>query len=87
MLSGILAVLIVGTLTGSVDPGPGGGCYGASCYPRYSGDYYGGCAGCSGYGAYNGYGGYRGYGGCGAYSGCDGDSRYGAYGAYGWSGR
>lgn len=89
MLSGILAVLIVGTLAGSVDAGPGSGCYGAPCYPRYSGDYYGGCAGCGRYGAYDGCGGYRGYAGC-AYGRCNGDGwcgSYGGYGAYGWSGR
>jgi hypothetical protein len=92
MVSGILAVLMVGALAGSVDPGPGAGCYGAPCYPRYSGGYYGGCVGCGGYGAYNGCGGYRGYvgcggygsyGACGGYGGCGG---YDGYGRYGWSG-
>lgn len=92
MLSGILTVLIVGTLAGSVDAGPGGGCYRGPCYPRYSGDYYGGCSGCGGYGAYSGCGGYRGYAGCGGYGGYSacggyaGCSGYNGYGGYGWSG-
>lgn len=89
MLSGILTVLIVGTLAGSIETAPGSGCYGAPCYQRYSG-YYGACSGCGGYGAYGGCGGYRGYAGCGGYGGCDNYGwcgGYGGYGAYGWSGR
>jgi hypothetical protein len=87
MLSGLLAVLIVGTLAGSVEADRGDGCYRSQCYPRYDRGYYGGCGdynsygGCGGYRGYPGYGGYGGYSGCGVYNGC------GGYGAYGWSGR
>src|SRR5260370_22702237 len=87
MLSGLLAVLIVGTLAGSVEADRGDGCYRAQCYPRYDRGYYGGCGdynsngGCGVYRGYPGYGGYGGYSGCGVYNGC------GGYGAYGWSGR
>jgi hypothetical protein len=94
MLSGLFAVLLVGTLAGSVGAESGRDCYRTSCYPSYSRDYYGGY----GYGAYGGCGGYRGYAGCDGYSGCGGygrcgsygDGAYGdyrAYGDYGWSGR
>jgi hypothetical protein len=86
MLTGVFAVLLVGTLAGSGDPKSGGDCYRTPCYPSYSRDYYGGCGGCSGYGAYGGCGGYRGYAGCGGY-GCVGYGWCGSYGAYGWSGR
>jgi len=82
MLSGFLAVLIVGTLAGSVETGRGGGCYRTPCYPRYDRDYYGGCGGCGGYGAYDGCSGYRGFAGCGGYGGCDGYG-CGGYGGYG----
>jgi hypothetical protein len=88
MLSGLFAVLLVGTLAGSVEAESGGDCYRASCYPSYSRDYYGGCGRCYGYGAYGGC--YRGYAGCDGYGGCGGYGRcgsYGDYGAYGWSGR
>ncbi len=81
MLSGLLAVLIVGTLAGSVEAESGGGCYRTPCYPRYDRGYYGG------YGTYGGCGGYRGYAGCGGYDGCRGYGRcgsYGGYGGYGW---
>jgi len=56
MFTGLLAVLIVGTLAGSVDADRGDGCHRASCYPRYDRGYYGG------YGAYGWCDGYRGYG-------------------------
>ena len=78
MLSGLFAVLIVGTLAGSVEADRGDGCYRAQCYPRYDRGYY---AGCGGYRGYAGCGGYGGYSGCSGYNGC------GGYGAYGWSGR
>jgi hypothetical protein len=84
MLTGLFAVLLVGTLAGSVETESRGDCYRTPCYPTYSGDYY-----ASGYGAYGGCGGYRGYAGCGSY-GCGGYGRcgsYGDYGGYGWSGR
>src|SRR5258708_7408508 len=45
MLSGLLAVLIVGTLAGSVEADRGDGCYRAQCYPRYDRGYYGGVGG------------------------------------------
>jgi hypothetical protein len=63
MLSGFLAaVLIVGTLSGSVDPGPGGGCFRTPCYLRYDRGY---CGGCGGYCPHTD-------GGCGGYDGCRG---------------
>jgi hypothetical protein len=65
MLTGILAVMMVGTLAGSVESGPGTG------YPRYDRGYYGGSGG---------YGGYPGYGGCGGYPGYADCGRYGGYG-------
>jgi hypothetical protein len=89
MLSGLFAVLLVGTLAGSVGAESGRDCHRTPCYPSYSQDYYGGY----GYGAYPGCGGYRGYAGCDGYSGCGGYGRCGSYGdwAYGdyggWSGR
>jgi hypothetical protein len=55
MLSGLLAVLLVGTLAGSVEADRGDGCNRAQCYPRYDRGYYSGC------GDYNSYGGCRGY--------------------------
>src|SRR5258708_33834031 len=88
MVTGLLAVLIVGTLAGSVEADRGVGRYRTPDYPRYSRDYYDGYGG--GYGAYGGCGGYRGYAGCGGYDGCRGYGPcggYGGYGAYGWSGR
>jgi hypothetical protein len=88
MLSGLLAVLIVGTLAGSLEADRGDGRYRTPDNPRYSRDYYDGHGG--GYGAYGGCGGYRGYAGCGGYggySGCGGYNGCGGYGAYGWSGR
>lgn len=96
MLSALFAVLMVGTLAGSIEAGSGDGCYRTSCYPTYDRGHYGGCggynsyAGCGdhrgypGYGGYGGYGRYDGYGGCGGYSRC---GSYGSYGAYDWSAR
>jgi hypothetical protein len=87
MLSGLFAVLLVGTLAGSVETDSGRDCYRTSCYPSYSRDYYG-CGRCYGYGAYDGC--YRGYAGCDGPGGCVGYGRcgsYGDYGGYGWSGR
>jgi len=70
MLSGFLAaVLIVGTLSGSVEPGPGGGCFRTPCYPRYDRGY---CGGCGGYGPHTD-------GGCGGYDGCRGYRAYDGY--------
>jgi hypothetical protein len=74
MFTGLLAVLVVGTLAGSVDADRGDGCYRASCYPRYDRGYY------DRYGAYGGCGGYRG---CGGYDGCRGYGRCGRYDGYG----
>jgi hypothetical protein len=72
MLSGFLAaVLIAGTLSGSVEPGRGGGCYRTACYPRYDRGYYGGCGG------YRGCGGWRGE--CGGYDGCGGYRAFDGY--------
>src|SRR6266436_5199752 len=51
MLSGLLAVLIVGTLAGSVEADRGDGCHRTPCYPTYDRGYYGG------WGGYNSYGG------------------------------
>jgi len=81
MLSGLLAVLIVGTLAGSVEADRGDWRHRTPDYPRYSRDYYDGYG--SGYGAYGGCGGYRGYAGCGGYDGCRGYRRCGNYGGYG----
>jgi hypothetical protein len=87
MLTGFLAaVLIAGTLSGSVEPGSGGGCYRTPCYPRYDRGYYGGCGGCGGYapyayrrcGVYDGCGGYR------AYDGYDRHYSYRSYDEYAW---
>ena len=79
MFTGLLALLIVGTLAGSVEADRGDGRYRTPDNPRYSRDYYDGHGG--GYRGYAGCGGYGGYSGCGGYNGC------GGYGAYGWSGR
>jgi hypothetical protein len=87
MFTGLLAVLIVGTLAGSVDTDRGDGCYRAQCYPRYDRGYYGGCGGYDSYGGCGGYRGYPGYGGYGGYSGCGGYNGCGSNGAYSWSGR
>jgi hypothetical protein len=43
-LTGI-AVLLVGTLAGSVEADSGGDCRRTPCYPSYSRDDYGGCRG------------------------------------------
>jgi hypothetical protein len=81
MLSGLLAVLIVGSIAGSVEAESHRGCYRTPCYPRYEWGYDGGCGaygGCSynrGYGGYRGYGDYGGYGNYGGYREDDG---------YGW---
>ena len=89
MLSGVLAVLIVGTLAGSIEPDRGDVCYRTSCYPRYDRGYYGGCGGYSTYGGCSGYRGYAGcgyggYAGCGyGYRGCDYDG-CADYGGHGW---
>ena len=85
MFTGLLAVLLVGTVAGSVGAESDGGRYGTPSYPRYSRDYNDGYGG--GYGIYGGCGGYRGYAGCGGYDGCRGYGRcgnYGGYGNYGW---
>src|SRR5260221_9679907 len=50
MFTGLLAVLIVGTLAGSVEADRGDGRYRTPDYPRYSRDYYDGYGG--GYGAH-----------------------------------
>jgi hypothetical protein len=84
MLSGLIAVLIVGTLAGAVDAESGRGCYRRPCYPTYDRGYYGGC---DGYNPYGGCGGYRGNPGYGGYDGCGGYGECGGYGAYGRSGR
>jgi hypothetical protein len=83
MLGAIFAVLMVGTLAGSIESDRGDGCYRPSCNQRYDRDYHGG------YDVYNGCGGYRGCGGygrygaaCSGYGGCRG---YDGYGGYGWS--
>src|SRR5258708_37066011 len=57
MFTGLLAVLIVGTLAGSVEADRGDGRYRTPDYPRYSRDYYDDYG--SGYGAYGGGGGGR----------------------------
>ncbi len=88
MLTGLLTVLIVGTLANAADAGRDGGCYRTQCYQRYDRSYnysecggYRGYAGCGGY--YGRYGGYSDYGG--GY-GRDGGyyDRYSGYGEYGW---
>jgi len=74
MLGAIFAVLMVGTLAGSIESDRRDGCYRTSCYQRYDRDYrgsndaYGGCGGYSGCGGYGacGNGGCRGYGGYGS---------------------
>ena len=97
MLTGILAVLIVGTLAGSVETDRGDGCHWTQCYPRYDRGYYGGGGGCGDYSTFGGCGGYRGYAGCGyggyaacgygGYRGCSGYGGCGDYGGYGSYGR
>jgi hypothetical protein len=87
MLSGLLAVLIVGTLAGAGDAESGRGCYSTPCYQTYDRGYYGGCGGYNPYGGCGGYRGYPGYGGYGGYDGCAGYGGCGGYGAYGRSGR
>lgn len=81
MLTGILTVLIVGTLANSVDAGRDHGCYRTPCYPRYDRGYtYGECGGYQGYAGCGGYyGRYGGYGRDGGYYG-----GYSGYGEYGW---
>jgi hypothetical protein len=80
MLVAVFAVLMVGTLAGSVEADRGDGCYRTSCYQRYDRDYHGG------YDAYSGCGGNPG---CGGYGACgNGGCRgYNGYGGYGWSDR
>jgi hypothetical protein len=80
MLVAVFAVLMVGTLAGSVEADRGDGCYRTSCYQRYDRDYHGGD------GAYSGCNGYRGDTGCGGYracgnGGCRGYDGYGGYGS------
>src|SRR5260370_37048092 len=58
MFTGLLAVLIVGTLAGSVEADRGDWRYRTPYYPRYSRDYYDGYGG--GYGTYWGGGGHFG---------------------------
>jgi hypothetical protein len=89
MLTGLLTVLIVGTLANSVDARSDGICHRSACYQRYDRGYaysecgggYRGYAGCGGY--YGRYGGYSDYGG--GY-GRDGGyyGGYSGYGEYGW---
>jgi hypothetical protein len=82
MLIAVFAVLMVGTVAGSVEADRGDGCYRTSCYQRYDRDYRGGDD------AYSGCGGYRGYAGCGGYGCGNGGCRgYDGYGGYGWSNR
>jgi hypothetical protein len=81
MLSGILAVLIVGSLAGSVEAESDRGCHRTQCYQRYDRGYYDGC---HAYGPYGACGGYRGYPGYGGYSAYDGYRGYGGYGGYDW---
>jgi hypothetical protein len=80
MLVAVFAVLMVGTLAGSVEANRGDGCYRTSCYQKFDRDYHGGD------GAYSGCGGYRG---CGGYDACgnNGCHGYDRYGGYGWSDR
>jgi hypothetical protein len=87
MLSGLLAVLLVGTLAGSVEADRGDGCHRAQCFPRYDRGYNSGCGDYNSYGRCGGYRGYSGYGSYGGYDGCGGYGRCDDYGAYGWSGR
>jgi hypothetical protein len=85
MLGAIFAVLMVGTIAGSIESDRGDGCYRTSCYQRYERDYQGGYdvySGCGGSRGYAGCGGYGGYGACSGYGGCRG---YDGYGGYGWS--
>jgi hypothetical protein len=84
MLGAIFAVLMVGTLAGSIESDRGDGCYRTSCYQRYDRDYHGGYDAYNGCGGYRGCGGYGGYGACRGYGGCRG---YDGYGGYGWSDR
>jgi hypothetical protein len=70
MLIAVVAVLLVGTVAGSIDADRGDGCYRTSCYQRdYHGsnDAYGGCGGYPGCGGYGGRYGACGNGGCGGY--------------------
>jgi hypothetical protein len=83
MLGAVFAVLMVGTLAGSIEADRGDGCYRTSCYPRYDHDYHGGYDAYGGCDGYRGCGSYGGYGACG-YGGCRG---YGGYSGYGWSDR
>jgi hypothetical protein len=55
MLGAIFAVLMVGTLAGSIEPDRGDGCHRTSCYQRYDRDDHGG------YEVYSGCCGYRGW--------------------------
>ncbi len=84
MLSGLVAVLIVGSLTGSIEAGSERGCYRTPCYPRYDRGY---DSGCSAYGPYGGCGDRRGYGGYRAYDDYSGYGNYGGYGDYNGYGR
>src|SRR5215467_7884945 len=52
MVGGLFAVLLFGTLAGSIGPEPRDDCYRTPCHPRYSRDYCGGYGECGGPGAY-----------------------------------
>ena len=82
MLGAIFAVLMVGTLAGSIKSDRGDGCYRTSCYQSHNRDYHGGYDVYNGCGGYRGCGGYGRYGACSGYGGCRG---YDGYGGYGWS--
>ena len=82
MLGAVFAVLMVGTLAGSIESDRGDGCYRTSCYQRYDRDYHDGYDVYNGCGAYRGCGGYGRYSACNGYGGCRG---YDGYGGYGWS--
>jgi hypothetical protein len=91
MLTGLLAVLMVGHVAGSVEGGSSG------AYPRYDHRYYGESGGYGGYPVYNGCSAYRGSPDCGRYGGGYGYREYsyrryeygyrgydyGGYGGYG----
>jgi hypothetical protein len=81
MLIAIVAVLLAGTVAGSIDADRGDGCYRTSCYQRYDRDYHGSNDAYSGCGGYPGCGGYGGrYDACGD-GGCRGYEGNGGYGS------
>jgi hypothetical protein len=83
MVGGLFAVLLFGTLAGSIGPEPRDDCYRTPCHPRYSRDFCGGYGECGGAGAYGECDSYRGYAGCAGYGRCGGYRWCGNYG-YGW---